>query len=131
MNDIRNPNLTQNSKTLRKNMTKEERHLWYDFLKLLPHTINRQKVIGNYIVDFYCASAKLVIELDGSQHYEDEGRNADAKRDEYLNSFGMKVLRYSNRDINQNFNEVCEDILRHLDTSSDSFHPEASFRGEG
>lgn len=65
-----NRQLTANSKVLRKNMTKEERHLWYDFLKLLPYTINRQKVIANYIVDFYCAHNKLIIEIDGLQHYE-------------------------------------------------------------
>lgn len=69
MNEISNPKLTGISKTLRKNMTKEERHLWYDFLKDLPVTVNRQKVIGDYIVDFYCATAKIVIELDGSQHF--------------------------------------------------------------
>ena len=71
MNTNSNPKLTDNAKNLRKNMTKEERHLWYDFLKTLPITVNRQKVIGNYIVDFYIATAKLVIELDGSQHYEE------------------------------------------------------------
>ena len=118
MNNFNNPKLTQNSQNLRKNMTKEERHLWYDFLKQQPHTFNRQKVIGNYIVDFYCADAKLVIELDGSQHYESDGKLADAQRDEYLNSLGIKVLRYSNHDVNQNFRTVCEDILLHLNTSS-------------
>ena len=114
MNVNRNPNLRHNSQTLRKNMTREERHLWYDFLKNLPQTVNRQKVIGNYIVDFYCSSNKLVIEIDGSQHYEDAGKKVDKERDEYLNKLGIKVLRYSNRDINQNFKSVCEDILRHM-----------------
>ena len=69
MNNHRNTKLTTNAKELRKSMTKEERHLWYDFLKQLPITVHRQKPLGNYIVDFYIASAKLVIELDGSQHY--------------------------------------------------------------
>lgn len=73
LNKTKNSSLTGNSKTLRKNMTKEEGHLWYDFLKSLPCNVNRQKVIGNYIVDFYISSAKIVIELDGSQHYEDNG----------------------------------------------------------
>ncbi len=118
MNKTNNSKLTGNAKVLRKNMTKEERHLWYDFLKSLPITVNRQKVIGNYIVDFYIATAKLVIELDGSQHYEDSGIAYDEKRDEYLNSLGIKVLRYSNLDINQRFESVCEDILNNLDTSS-------------
>ena len=80
MNTTNNSKLTGNAKTLRKEMTKEERHLWYDFLKTLPITVNRQKVIGNYIVDFYIASSKIVIEIDGSQHYEDRGRETDAKR---------------------------------------------------
>lgn len=70
-----NSALVPNSKTLRKNMTKEERRIWYDFLKNLPVTINRQKVIGEYIVDFYCASVKTVIEIDGLQHYEEKGKN--------------------------------------------------------
>ncbi len=103
MNKTNNPKLTKNAKTLRKNMTKEERHLWYDFLKNLPVTVNRQKVISNYIVDFYIASSKIIIELDGSQHYEDAGIKGDIKRDEYLKSLGIKVLRYSNLDINKRF----------------------------
>ena len=79
-----NPNLTSNARTLRKNMTKEERHLWYDFLKSLSSMVHRQKVIDRYIVDFYIAEAKLVIELDGSQHYDPEGMRADVTRDPYL-----------------------------------------------
>jgi len=106
--------LRDNSRELRKNMTKEERHLWYDFLRLLPVTVNRQKVIGSYIVDFYCASEKLVIELDGSQHYEEAGKKADMVRDEYLEKQGLRVLRYSNTDVNKSFEAVCEDILRHM-----------------
>ena len=102
MNDTRNEKLTGNAKALRKNMTKEERHLWYDFLKMLPMTVHRQKVIGNYIVDFYVAEAKIVIELDGSQHFEAEGQQADAVRDEYLRSLGLTVLRYANSDVNRN-----------------------------
>jgi len=109
--------LTSYSQKLRKEMTKEERHLWYDFLKKLPVTINRQKVIGDYIVDFYCNLAKLVIELDGSQHYEDNAIKYDAKRDEYLRSLGLTVLRYTNLDINKRFDDVCEDIWRHITSS--------------
>lgn len=103
-------NLKINSQTLRKNMTKEERHLWYDFLKSYPVQIKRQKVIGNYIVDFYCSNAKVAIELDGSQHYELEGKKKDIVRDNYLNELGIKVLRYSNFDINRNFIAACEEI---------------------
>ena len=118
MNEKANKELTSISKILRKQMTKEERHLWYDFLKDLPVTINRQKVIGKYVVDFYCASAKIVIELDGFQHYEEDAYQKDKKRDGYLNSLGIKVLRYSNYDLNRRFEEVCADILKHIDTSS-------------
>ena len=114
MNKTNNPKLSPNSRKLRREMTREERHLWYDFLKMLTATVHRQKVLGNYIVDFYIASAKLVIELDGSQHYEDSGRRKDAERDAYLEEIGCKVLRYSNADINQSFAGVCEDISRHL-----------------
>lgn len=95
-------------------MTKEERHLWYDFLKQLPVTVHRQKTIGNYIVDFYIAEAKLVIELDGSQHFEEEGRKKDESRDAFLKSQGLTVLRYANSDINQNFQGVCQDIWNHI-----------------
>ena len=118
MNQTRNPRLTQASQALRHNMTKEEKHLWYDFLKHLPQTVQRQKVIGKYIVDFYCASAKIVIELDGSQHYEQKGRELDRERDTYLKSLGITVLRYLNSDIHKNFEGVCTDILRRIDTSS-------------
>ena len=114
MNENRNPSLTENSQQLRKEMTKEEKHLWYDFLKKLPTNINRQKVIGSYIVDFYCAEAKLVIELDGSQHYSPEGIERDRKRDSYLESLGLTVLRYTNHRIHSKFREVCDDIFYHI-----------------
>ncbi len=114
MNEMNNPKLKALSQNLRKNMTKEERHLWYDFLKKLPITVNRQKVIGKYIVDFYCAKPNIIIELDGSQHYSYSGIEDDTIRDEYLTSLGIKVLRYSNSDIKNNFRGVCEDILKHI-----------------
>ena len=114
MNKTANSKLTGVSKTLRKNMTKEEKRLWYDFLKLQPFTIHRQKVIGNYIVDFYCASAKLVIELDGAQHYEEKAIKKDTDRNRHLSDLGLSVLRYSNKDINENFEGVCSDIHKHL-----------------
>ena len=95
-------------------MTKEERRLWYDFLKALPVTVNRQKVIGPYIVDFCCYKARLIIELDGSQHFEPKGIANDQARDLYLNEQGYTVLRYSNLDIHQHFQSVCNDILLHL-----------------
>ncbi|MBR2464753.1 MAG: endonuclease domain-containing protein [Clostridia bacterium] len=114
MNKTTNSKLTGIAKALRKNMTKEEKHLWYDFLKKLPITVHRQKVIGNYIVDFYCAEAKLVIELDGSQHYEVKGRQADAARDAYLKDLGVEVVRYSNLDVDRRFDAVCQDISKRL-----------------
>ena len=109
-----NKKIVANAKELRKNMTKEERHLWYDYLRNYPVRVLRQKIIGDYIVDFCCTSAKIVIELDGSQHYEESDRAADAKRDAYLRSLGLTVLRYSNADVNQRFDSVCEDIWNHL-----------------
>ncbi len=99
-------------------MTKEERHLWYDFLKKLPITVHRQKVVGCYILDFYCAEQKLAIELDGSQHYEKTGSCKDAERDAYLREQGITVLRYSNLEILRQFDDVCADILKHLDLLS-------------
>lgn len=109
-----NKSLLTNARSLRKNMTKEERRLWYTFLNRSPAKFRRQQIIGSYIVDFYCHEKKLVIELDGSQHYEEAGRQSDSIRDAYLRQQGMTVLRYSNADVNQRFQSVCEDILAHL-----------------
>ena len=114
MNSQYNEKLTGLAKGLRRNMTREERHLWYDFLKTLPIMVHRQKVIGNYIVDFYVAEKQTVIELDGSQHYYPEGRERDCCRDKYLESLGIRILRYSNRDVNLQFESVCEDIWQKL-----------------
>ena len=105
-----NKNLVSLAKTLRKNMTKEEKHLWYDFLKDYPVKITRQKVLGRYIVDFYCAGARLVIELDGSQHYEEENAKNDKNRTCFLEKYGLMVLRFTNTEINANFNDVCGHI---------------------
>ena len=95
-------------------MTDEEKRLWYDFLKILPVTVNRQKNIGNYIVDFFIASKRIVIELDGAQHGEPENKQADEMRDRDLQDLGITVLRYRNEDINTKFDFVCKDILKHL-----------------
>ena len=110
MNYQHNPKLTSNARALRKNMTKEERHLWYDFLKGYPIRFLRQKVIDNYIADFYCSSAKLVIELDGSQHYEPEGLLSDKIRTEHIQSRGITVIRIPNNVIFSDFRSVCEYI---------------------
>ena len=106
----KNKALLENAKELRKNMTRQERHLWYDFLRDYPVKIYKQKIIGNYIADFYCHSALLVIELDGSQHYMAEGADKDRKRTEVLEEMGIDVIRFSNREIDENFNGVCEKI---------------------
>jgi very-short-patch-repair endonuclease len=105
---------TQLSRVLRKNMTDEEKHLWYDFLKKLPFAVKRQHPIEGYIVDFYIPQAKLVIEIDGSQHESAENAKTDAERDEVLNSWGIEVLRFSNRRINKAFYSVTCEILEKL-----------------
>ena len=91
-------------------MTKEERRLWYDFLRNYSARFSRQKVLGKYIVDFYSAEAKLVIELDGSQHYEDDKIVKDAERTAFLESYGLTVLRIPNNEVTRNFQEVCQYI---------------------
>lgn len=119
-----NPNLTQNARKLRKNMTPEEKHIWYDFLKFLPYVIKRQYNIGNYILDFYIAEAKVAIEIDGLQHLAPENAVADEERDAFLKENEITVLRYLNKDINSNFNVVCEDILKQLNLNYDDLKKE-------
>ena len=102
-----NKQLVPIAKQLRKEMTKEERRLWYDFLRSYPVRFHRQKVLGKYIVDFYSAEAKLVIELDGSQHYEDGNAKKDADRTAFLNGYGLQVIRIPNNEVNTNFRGVC------------------------
>ena len=105
-----NSQLTENAKKLRKNMTKQERHLWYDFLKIYPVRFLRQKVIDNYVVDFYCHQARLIVELDGSQHYEPAESLRDAIRTERLENRGLTVVRIPNNAVTENFRGVCEYI---------------------
>ena len=105
-----NSRLTGLAKNLRKNMTKEERKLWYEFLKDYPSRFLRQKVIDDYIVDFYCHEARLIIELDGSQHYENKGLLKDRIRTAHLENRNLTVLRIQNTDVNNNFIGVCEYI---------------------
>ena len=99
MNELKNPRLSANAQALRRGMTPEERHLWYDHLRGLPVMVHRQKVLGPYIVDFYIAAAGMVIEVDGVQHYEDEGRARDEARDAWLREQGLIVLRYTNQEV--------------------------------
>ena len=105
-----NPNLTENAKELRKNMTKEEKHLWYDFLKVYPVRFLRQKIIDDYIADFYCHRARLVIELDGSQHYTKDGILKDKIRTERIEKRNLTVMRIPNGEINHNFEGICRFI---------------------
>ena len=115
------PNATYNkalkpyAQKLRREMTPEEKHLWYQFLKPQGIKAKRQQFINTYIVDFYIPSAGIVIEIDGSQHYEQEARARDDERDAALERLGLLVLRYSNSDINQRFRDVCMDILLHVE----------------
>ena len=110
MNRKHNPELTLHAKKLRKSMTEQERKLWYLFLKDYSVRFLRQKVIDQFIVDFYCASAKLVVELDGSQHFEDDALTYDDRRTAVLEGFGLNVLRFMNFEIDRHFEAVCEKI---------------------
>ena len=105
-----NKQLVPLARHLRKEMTKEERHLWYDFLRAYPIRFSRQKILGKYIADFYSAEAKLVIELDGSQHFEADSLEKDAERTAFLENYGLKIIRIPNNEISQNFRGVCEHI---------------------
>ena len=110
MQSKHNKQLVPLAKQLRKEMTKEERHLWYDYLRSYPIHFSRQKVLGKFIADFYCAEAKLVIELDGSQHYEDRNAEKDAERTTFLQGYGLEVIRIPNNEVSRNFRGVCEYI---------------------
>lgn len=112
----RNRNLEARARELRKNATKEENHLWYDFLKKQSVQFYRQYIIENFIVDFFCPKAKLIIEIDGSQHYEsDEAIEYDSERTQKLEAYGFMVLRFTNREINLEFKNVCEHIFQVAD----------------
>ena len=106
----RNAKLTSNAQTLRKNMTKEEYKIWNQFLRCYKPRFHRQYVIGNYIVDFYCHQAKLVVELDGSQHYEPDALEQDAERTAFLEGYGLTIVRIPNNEVSKNFCGVCEYI---------------------
>ncbi len=105
------------ARKLRKQATPQENHLWYDFLRRYPIRFQRQKAIDSYIVDFYCHQAKLVIEIDGTQHFEDNGKEYDAMRTMRLKEIGLQVIRISNRQINEEFDRVCA-YIDHTVTNS-------------
>ena len=124
MNQIpKNRNLTENAKKLRKEMTREEKHLWYDFLSRFPESVRRQCIIGDYIVDFACMKRMLIIEVDGVQHTSPEMKEADARRDLYLKELGFTVLRFPNRVIWDYFSNVCYDILSAAGYTFDDMRP--------
>ena len=102
----------ENARRLRREMTPHERKLWYLFLRKYPVKIYKQRIIGSFIADFYCASARLVIEIAGSQHYECAESDYDFRRTEFMKSLGLEVLRFSNREIDREFCSVCEQIDR-------------------
>ena len=106
----KNNELLNIARILRHNMTRQEQHLWYDFLRYYPQKIYKQRIIDNFIADFYCHSARLVIEIDGSQHYTNQGKAHDEARTEILERYGIYVLRFSNEDIDKNFDGVCRMI---------------------
>ena len=108
----KNNKLLPLAKELRRDMTSQERKLWYLFLRKYPVKIYKQRIIDSFIVDFYCASAKLVIELDGSQHYTEQGLAYDTERTKVLEAYGLLVLRFSNADIDRHFSSVCQEIDR-------------------
>ncbi len=110
MDKMYNPKLVAKAAALRKQMTKQERHLWYGYLREYDVPFYRQKILGHYIADFYCARAKLVVELDGSQHYENAGMQYDAQRTKELSQFGLTVIRIPNNEVDHNFVGVCEYI---------------------
>ena len=117
MQSKHNKDIVPIAKMLRKNMTREEKHLWYDFLRFYPIRFSRQKVLGKYIADFYCAKAKLVIEVDGIGHFTEEGMKHDEERTEFLLGYGLKVIRIPNEMINKNFKGACEYINRTVEQS--------------
>ncbi len=100
----------QLAKSLRQNATPQENHLWYDFLRTYKPSFQRQKAIDNFIADFYCFQAKLIIEIDGSQHFTEEGVKKDEFRTERLEGYDLKVIRFTNRQIDKNFRGVCDYI---------------------
>ena len=103
----KNNDLLNKARQLRQTMTKQEKHLWYDFLRHYPIKIYKQRIIDNFIVDFYCHQARLVIEVDGSQHYTPDGKSYDKMRTEILERYNLSVLRFVNNDIDNNFKGVC------------------------
>lgn len=109
-----NRHMLEQVRCLRREMTRQEKHLWHDFLKLYPVKFYRQRSVDRYIVDFYCSAAKLVIELDGAQHYTKDGKQYDSIRTDVLERYGLSVLRFSNGEVDRNFEAVCMRIDQYI-----------------
>lgn len=110
----KNSKLLNIARTLRRNLTNQEKHLWYDYLRYYPIKIYKQRIIDNYIVDFYCHKARLAIELDGSQHYSVDGKNNDGERTKNLEKYRIEVMRFSNFDVDEKFEGVCDLIDKRI-----------------
>jgi len=113
---VKNNKMLPVARRLRREMTLSEQHLWFRFLRSYPVKIYKQRIIESFVVDFYCAEARLVIELDGSQHYTEQGKAYDEERSQILREYGLKVLRFSNREVEQQFDVVCEKIHQEVQT---------------
>jgi len=115
-NKLYNTALTQKARELRKNATKQENRLWYEYLRDFRPRFTRQRIVGSYILDFYCSKAKLAVELDGSQHYEPRAMSYDQARTRFLDSLGIQVMRFTNIDVDRNFEGVCIAISNQVNT---------------
>ena len=107
---IKNHKMLPVARELRRKMTPQEKKLWYDFLRKYPVKFYKQRIIESFIVDFYCADARLVIELDGSQHYTEQGKEYDEQRTAILEQYGVQVLRFTNLDVDRHLDAVCAQI---------------------
>lgn len=112
----KNPAMTQRARELRREMTPQERHLWYDFLRDYPVRFRRQRVIESFVADFYCSLALLVIEIDGSQHFTPQGQAYDLERSAIFETYGIYVLRFSNHEVDTQFEAVCR-MITHVTES--------------
>ena len=112
----KNPAILSRARELRKSMTPQERHLWYDFLKDYPVKIYKQRPIESFIADFYCSPAMLVIEVDGGQHFTEQGLAYDRERSAIFQSYGIQVIRFTNHEIDTQFDSVCNQIMRTIES---------------
>ena len=112
---LKNNKLLPRARELRKEMTPQERRLWYGFLRDYPVKVYKQRIIDSFIADFYCAAARLVIELDGAQHFSEEGLLRDRARTEIIERYGLKVMRFTNREVDTQFDDVCSTVMLEIE----------------